>query len=59
MHELNAWNPHQKAYIEMSRSKSQNELRWLMSHRFGTPGLDHQLLHIQFAAVRKPLELYR
>ena len=35
---LNAWNSRQKANIKMSHSKSQNEPRWLMSPRLGTPG---------------------
>ena len=58
MHGLNALNSRLRANVKMSHSKSQIEPRWLMSHRLGTPGLDHQVLLIQFTAVRKPLELY-
>ena len=40
MHEIRAKKPVKFANIKMSHPKSQNEPRWLMCHRLGTPGLE-------------------
>ena len=41
MHEIRAKKRVKFANIKMSHPKQQNEPRWLMSHRLGTPGIDY------------------
>ena len=45
MHEIRAKKRVKFANIKMSHPKSQNEPRWLMSHRLGTPGLGSKNTH--------------